>query len=214
MNARKIGDPCSKCEAASLESSQDISTFPMVSGFPTPSAHRRRGGADSQDDRHVTPGRPHDARNRRDSGLRVMLWRRAMILHRVSVTYPRYTEGRSQNREPGERQRRFIMRYLFTRFQDDFPRGDATADGRVSETVSRVKREQRNELPAAVGERQCRSGGACQRACATGHAVHQCQWVEYTWTRLGGSRASTSRFPQLAGAAGPRMRLCESVTRT
>lgn len=45
------------------------------------------------------------------------------------------------------------------------------------------------------------------------HAEHQSQWVEYTRARLGGSRGRVSHFPQLAGAAGPRMRFCKSVTR-
>ena len=106
------------------------------------------------------------------------------------------------------------MRYLFTRFQDDFPRGDATADGRVSETVSRVKREQRNELPAAVGERQCRSGGACQRECAKGMLCISLSGWNMPARDWADHAPGPHTFPNWEGATGPRMRFYQSVTRT
>lgn len=66
-----------------------------------------------------------------DTRLLAMLWRRAMILHRVSVPYLRYTEGRGRNREPGESQRQFMMLFLLTRV------GTARGAGRICEWASR-----------------------------------------------------------------------------
>ena len=49
-NAQRIAELCSECEAATFETSKDISAFP--DGFSAPGAHRRNGRPVSWDDRH------------------------------------------------------------------------------------------------------------------------------------------------------------------
>jgi len=186
-------------------------TFRRFHGFPHPA---RMGAAARQivgTIRHDTPGRSHNARIRRDSGLCMVLWRCAMILHRVSVTYPRYTEGRSRNREPSESQRRIMMCYFFTRF---WTTPDAGAHPRMGEPTKPVHVSCENSATSYLRRWVRVNAGQVARLSARmrqWHTAHQ--WVEYTWARLGGSHARTSRFPQLVGAAGPRMRLRQSVTR-
>lgn len=124
-----------------------------------------------------------------------------MILHRVSVTYPRYTEGRSRNREPGESQRRIMMCYFFTRF---WTTPSAGAHPRMGEPMKPFRVSYENSATSYLRRWVRVNAGQVARLLARmrqRHTAHQ--WVEYTWARLGGSRARTSRFPQLGGSRWP-----------
>lgn len=152
---------------------------------------------------------PH---NQRLFGLR-SLWPRRIILHRMLVLDQPSTEGRSRNREPDESQQRFARVTCFTRFKTaTSTRISDWRTGRADKTCyARIDYEQRNELPAAVGARQCLTGGTVVSA----NAQHTQCFSERNRLARDGRISATElpNDPQLAGVPSPQMRSGQSVTR-